>query len=105
MYSKAEVCFTIIVAIIASWCLSPQQSADCVVPQGCVIGIADGVHPPPPMPSSFAVQPPRIELLQADGVHPPPPYPSALLDNAGAMRADGVHPPPPLLAEDLGRVA
>ena len=105
MYSKTEVCFTIIVAITASWCLSPQQPADCAVPAGRVIGIADGVHPPPPVPSSFAVQPPRIELLQADGVHPPPPYPTALPDNAGVMRTDGVHPPPPLLGEEFGWVA
>jgi hypothetical protein len=100
MYSKAEVCFTIIVAITALWCLSPQRPADCAVPQGRVIGIADGVHPPPPMPSSFAGEPPRIELLQADGVHPPPPYPSMLIDSAEVMRADGVHPPPPLLGQD-----
>ena len=98
MYSKTEVCFTIIVAITASWYLSPQQPADCLVPRGGVIGIADGVHPPPPVPL-------RIELLQADGVHPPPPYPTELLDNAEVRWADGVHPPPPTPAEDLWRVA
>jgi hypothetical protein len=64
MYSKAEVCFTIIVALAASWHLNSQQATDPAGSQGDVLTVFDGGHPPP---SSSA------DALQADGTHPPPP--------------------------------
>jgi hypothetical protein len=57
MYSKKEVCFTVILALAALWYLGSQQ----------ITVLADGTHPPPPPWAQ------RTDVLQADGTHPPPP--------------------------------
>ncbi len=72
MYSKTEVCFTLILAAGASWYLNSQHAAAQVGIQGGGLSIADGGHPPPP-PDPPTPNLKGAELLQTDGGHPPPP--------------------------------
>lgn len=67
MYSKREVCFTVIVALAASSHLGSQQAATRWEGQDAGVRLADGTHPPPPPWGT------GTEMLQADGTHPPPP--------------------------------
>jgi len=71
MYSKTEVCFTVILALTISWHLNSKRGTSHVAVQGSIVTVADGGHPPPPLP------PPQYknnsEVLRADGGHPPPP--------------------------------
>jgi len=48
MYSKTEVCFTLILAAGVSWYLNSQHAAAQVGIQGGGLSIADGGHPSPP---------------------------------------------------------
>jgi len=78
MYSKTEVCFTVIVAIAAAWYFNSHRATDLAGFQGPVLSAVDGTHPPPPP--------------WFDGTHPPPPpWPTS----AELLRLDGTHPPPP----------
>jgi hypothetical protein len=74
MYSKMELCFTAILTLLVFWHFGSQKIPAWTVPNGTVLTVADGGHPPPP---------------------PTPPFPPA--PNAGGLglRADGGHPPPP----------
>lgn len=74
MYSKAKICFTIVVLIAVSWSLGAQQATDLARGSGHVLTFADGGHPPPPAPPPTP-QLSNAEVLQADGGHPPPPGP------------------------------
>lgn len=47
MYSKTEVCFTVILALTISWHLNSKQGAARLGVQSNVV-ISDGGHPPPP---------------------------------------------------------
>jgi hypothetical protein len=67
MYSKTEVCFTVIVAIAAGWYFSSHRAADPPGLQGRVLSAHDGTHPPPP-PWPTSAKAPGL-----DGTHPPPP--------------------------------
>jgi len=71
MYSKTEVYFTVILTLTISWHLNSKQGTPQVAVQGSVVTVADGGHPPPPLP------PPQYksnsEVFRADGGHPPPP--------------------------------
>src|SRR5260221_911057 len=96
MYSKTEVCFTIIAAVTTAWCLNSRQNADLGVGRGEVIAtMADGGHPPPPVP------PPAVTRFEvplefiADGGHPPPPPPPQRA-NIDILQTDGGHRPPPV---------
>ena len=71
MYSKREICFTVILAIAALWYLGPQHSAAGGAACGPAKAFADGGHPPPPPPPSKQFEDQGV--LQADGGHPPPP--------------------------------
>ena len=97
MYSKKEVCFTIILALTASGYLISQQAEGQTVVQGSVSTIADGTHPPPPVPPAARSVEGGV-ALQADGTHPPPPVPPApqLIESGVVLQADGTHPPPPV---------
>jgi len=91
MYSKRELCFTVIATLAVSWYLGPPKA----MPKGEDQGVAaDGTHPPPP-PWLM-----NTDMLRADGTHPPPPPPppappQSLLGNTEMLQADGTHPPPP----------
>jgi len=67
MYSKTEVCFTVIVAIAAACYFSSHRATDLAGLQGPVLSAVDGTHPPPPP------WPTSAEVLRLDGTHPPPP--------------------------------
>lgn len=90
MYSKREVCFTVIATLAVSWYLGPPKATAKGEDQGVT---ADGTHPPPP-PWLM-----NTDMLRADGTHPPPPPPptppQSLLGNTEMLQADGTHPPPP----------
>lgn|GEM_PF-5156544 len=94
MYSKREVCFTL-VAALAVWCHPGPQNAMARGEDQCGPGsIADGTHPPPPAPPQSLLG--KTEMLQADGTHPPPPPPPPQpIVNTEILQADGTHPPPP----------
>lgn len=90
MYSKREVCFTV-VAALAVWChLGPRNAMARPEDPGVPFSLADGTHPPPP-PWLM-----NTSVLRADGTHPPPPPPPPQpLVNTEILQADGTHPPPP----------
>ena len=71
MYSKAEVCFTVMLAVAVSCCFGSQGVQAETGTAGPVLTLADGGHPPPPPRLGFTGE----EALQADGGHPPPPTP------------------------------
>jgi len=102
MYSKTEVCFTVILALTISWQLNSKQGTTHVAVQGSVVTVADGGHPPPPLP------PPQYknntEVLRADGGHPPPPRPPQY-NETEALVVDGGHPPPPPWLSNASQVS
>jgi len=67
MYSKREVCFTVVLALTISWQLNSRPVTEVGV-QNDVLTIADGTHPPPVPWLRYN----GTEVLQADGTHPPP---------------------------------
>ncbi len=67
MYSKKDVCFTVVLTLAASLYLGSQRVATPTGAADSVPMLADGTHPPP--------VPPQLEgesVLRADGTHPPP---------------------------------
>ena len=96
MYSKTEVCFTIIVAItVSSYFSSSQPTADLAGAREQTITTVDGGHPPPPIPPPSGTQLTGTELFIADGGHPPPPPPPSGFSRTEMLQADGGHPPQP----------
>jgi len=74
MYSKMELCFTAILTLLVFWHFGSQKIPAWTVPNGTVLTVADGGHPPPPPTPPFPPTPNAGELsLRADGGHPPPP--------------------------------
>jgi hypothetical protein len=76
MYSKSEMCFTLILTVAASLCFGSKLAAGQVDANRFTRTLADGGHPPPPPPTPVPpVQFTDAEALEADGGHPPPPTP------------------------------
>jgi hypothetical protein len=73
MYSKREVCFTVIATLAVSWYLGPPKTIANGKDQGVKTSFGDGTHPPPPPPTPPQSRFGNTEMLQADGTHPPPP--------------------------------
>jgi hypothetical protein len=71
MYSKKEVCFTAILTLIVLGHSGSQKIAARACAKGTGFTVADGGHPPPPIPPT----PNTVQVLRADGGHPPPPTP------------------------------
>jgi hypothetical protein len=92
MYSKREVCFTVIATLAVLWYLGPPKAMAKGEDRGVAASFGDGTHPPPP---PWLI---NTDMLRADGTHPPPPPPTppqSLLGNTEMLQADGTHPPPP----------
>lgn len=74
MYSKRELCFTAILALLVFWHFGSQKIPAGTVFNRMVLTVADGGHPPPPPTPPFSPAPNAGGLgLRADGGHPPPP--------------------------------
>ena len=67
MYSKKDVCFTVVLALSASLYLGSQRIVSPTGAADSVPMLADGTHPPP-VPWQLE----RGDVLRADGTHPPP---------------------------------
>jgi hypothetical protein len=97
MYSKMEVCFTAILTLIVLGHPGSQKIPARTCSNGTGSTVADGGHPPPPIPSTADA----VQVLRADGGHPPPPMPPRQ-NTVQALRADGGHPPPTPWFSSLG---
>jgi hypothetical protein len=71
MYSKMEVCCTVILTLIVLGHPGSQKIPARTCANGTGLSVADGGHPPPPLPPP----PNTVQALRADGGHPPPPTP------------------------------